>query len=181
MGKVKSPKFDGTMEFEKWVKLLKSWVRSLPTNSTRDEIVAAVIMGLSNPPSKPDALDLVLDIDEAKLYPVVENNEQPIDRNDLSSIPGLSEILKVFEEKYGKSEEEKAFFYYEEFESLKKDPKTSMKDYIIQFESAYKKLEICGIKISDIILAYRLLKSAQLGGDEKLVRTSVSTMTFKEM
>ena len=178
MGKVKAPKFHESMDLDKWTKLLKSWVRSLPANSTNDEIVSAVVMGLPDPSSKPDALDLVLDIDENKLYPT---EVVAVDRSNVNSFPGLKEILEVFKQKYGESEEEKAFQRYETFESLKRDSKTNMKDYIIQFEAAYKKIEDCGITLSDIVLAYRLLKSACLGDDEKLVRTSVASMTLVEM
>ena len=178
MGKVKAPRFDKSMEFDKWTKLLKSWVRSLPDNSKNDEIVAAVVMGLSDPSSKPDALDLVLAIEENKLYPT---GEAEFNRANVNSIPGLKEILEVFKDKYGKSDEEKAFQWYEAFESLKRDSKTSMKDYIIQFEAAYKKIESCDITLDDIVLSYRLLKSACLGDDEKLVRTSVASMTLSEM
>ena len=131
MGKVKGPRFDEGTDLDKWMKLLKSWVRTLPATTTNDEVVAAIIMGLSDTTSKSDALDLVLEIDDDKLYPPIAPPADgtapiapPINRSDINSIPGLKEILDVFKDKYGESEEEKAFQSYEAFENLKRDSKS---------------------------------------------------------
>ncbi len=58
-----------------------------------------------------------------------------------------------------------------------------MKDYIIKFERLYKKLERKGMKLPDIMLAYRIMKSANLGKDETLVKVTVGsdTMTYIKM
>ena len=106
MGKQKGPRFEESMEFERWKKLLKSWIRSLPNTTTHDEVVSAVVMGLSDSTSKSDALDLVLDIADDELYPVIPPPADgsdpppppPIDRSNLNSIAGLKLIIDTFEE-----------------------------------------------------------------------------------
>ena len=166
---------------------MNSWIRTIPKNSTNNEIVAAVVVSCSNAQSREGVLDLILDLDEKDLYPEqmspLEGEETktedaaPCDRK----INVLELIYKTLENKYGTNEEEKIFKYYEDFETLKRDPKGSMNDYIIKFESALRKLTNSGIVFNDAIIAYRLLKSASLGPDEKLVRTSVSKMSFADM
>jgi len=102
-------------------------------------------------------------------------------RHEERVIPGLNNIIMTLKQKFGVREEEKMFSSYEEFESLKRRKDQSMNDYLLKFEGLNKKLTHNKIEIPDIILAYRLLKGANLGKDEKLARTSVATMTFGEM
>ena len=191
MGKLKGPCFTNDMEFEKWKKLLRNWVITIPNNATNEEIVAAVIVGLSDSRSKSGVIDLVLDLDEDHLYadtdPVKVTFPETEEKVDTSkpvskrSIHGLELIIKTLEQKYGLNEEERIFKYYEDFENLKRGDTMTMNDYLVKFESAYKKLESKGIQLNDVVLAYRLLKNASLGNDEKLARTSVSTMDFENM
>ena len=58
-----------------------------------------------------------------------------------------------------------------------------MNDFIIRFERIYKKLERNEVKLPEMIQAYRLLKSANIGTNEKLVRMGVGTeqMTYNKM
>lgn len=186
MGKLKSPLFTSSIDFDRWKKLMSSWIRTIPKNSSNNEIVAAIVVSCSNAQSREGTLDLILDLDEKELYPepmpplegdAAREMAAPCDRK----IPGLELIYKTLENKYGTKEEEKIFKYYEDFETLKRDPKSTMNDYIIKFESALRKLINSGIVFNDTILAYRLLKSASLGPDEKLVRTSVVKMSFEDM
>ena len=198
MVKLKSPIFSEKISFEKWVKLIKNWLRTVPNTGTDDEIVAAVIMGLSDSHTREGALDIVLDIDDSELYPGVTmsqlENTEPAKENEeetkppggvslkaIRTVPGLDSILNNLKKKFGMNEEEKVFRHYEEFENIKRDPSTPMKEYIIKFESALRKLKEDGVTMNDAILSYRLLKGAALGEDEKIVRTSVLDMTLVEM
>ena len=71
---------------------------------------------------------------------------------------------------------------YEEYANLMRDKsKESMKDYIIKSESLNRKLAKHHIVLPDIVLAYNLLKGANLWKEEKLARTSVDSMTFESM
>ena len=147
--------------------------------TTNEEIIAAVIMGLSDKCNRNGVLDMVLDLDDSELYP--ESTEAEKGKCSDRTIVGLDLIVNTLETKYGISEEEKLFKYYEDFENLKRDNIMSMNEYIINFEAAYRKLKNTKIILNDIVLSYRLLKGAQLGKDEKLARTSVATMTFENM
>jgi hypothetical protein len=99
--------------------------------------------------------------------------------NTARIIPGLNIILKALHEKFGLKQEEKMFQYYEEYANLSRDKsKETMKDYIIKAESLVRKLAKQKIVLPDIVLAYNLLKGANLGEEEKLARTSVDVMKF---
>lgn len=198
MAKLKSPIFSEKIAFEKWCKLLNNWLRTIPTNTQDDEIVGAVIMGLSNSQTREGALDLVLDLDDSKLYPekqfaemspLEEQTEDRDKKPEVKSegtlknrkVPGLEMIITNLKKKFGMNEDEKVFRHYEEFENIKRDSSNSMSEYIMKFESSLRKLTDAGVVINDTILAYRLLRGAALGDDEKIVRTSVVDMTLEEM
>ena len=216
MVKTKCPSFNEKLEFEKWKKLVKSWVRTIPEDATDDEITAVLVMGLSDSKTREGVIDIILDLDERSLYPICEaedfsemsplegQDKEAVKTEELGSkakktsqttpfdkskrcnlgeraIPGIELIIDVLEKKFGLNEEERLFKYYEDFETLRKDQKMTMNEYIIKFEAAYRKLQNSGVVLNEVILAYRLLKGASLGKDERLVRTSVAAMTFPEM
>ena len=132
------------MEFGKWKKLLRNWVRTIPNNATNEEIVAAVIVGLPDSKSRDGVIDLVLDLDEDHLYadkasltfPESEEKTDTLKPVNKRSIHGLELIIKTLEQKYRLNEDERIFKYYEDFENLKRDDTMTMNDYLVKFESA---------------------------------------------
>ena len=188
MGKFKAPKWDG--DFERWSKLLTSYLRLLERTVTNGEIVAAIIVALSEPNALPNGdkiVDIILELDDCELYP--EQDTPLLEgetsgnltngtfhlRDELRKSDGVANIYKTLQDKFGEKEEVKLFSWYEEFESLKKGNDESMNDFIIRFERLYKKLERNEVKLPEIIQAYRLLKSANVGSNEKLVRMGVGS------
>ena len=163
MGKLKGPRFDDSCDFEMWKKLIKNWLRTLPTDTTNESIVAAIVLGLSEPGSKKGAIDIVLEIDEKLLYPkadiAAEITAANADTSFGSDVPGLNRLIKVLQDKYGLTEEERVFKCYEEFESLKRGSNMTVNDYVTLFETAYRKLESCGVTLNGVILVYRLCSS----------------------
>ena len=209
MAKLKAPKWTG--DYERYKKMLLIWLRTIEDNSTDNDIVSAVILGLDKATGEASrACELVLDIEEDTLYPdlatlagVGDNVEGQARENAIRDyfkaemqnhsekkvtvgntekvIPGLNAILVALHEKFGLKKEERIFRDYEEYANLKRDKSESMKDYIIKAESLNRKLSRHQIVIPDIVLAYNLLKGANLGKEEKLARTSVDNMTFESM
>lgn len=196
MGKLRGPKWD--KDFERWKKLITSWLRLVDKNSENSEIVAAVILGLSESAklsSGENVVDMVLDLEDEELYPSREGampEGQAIGdwkvgvfkiKDELRVIGGLANIIKMLQGKYGVEEETLLFNWYEEFESLRKDKEESMKDFINRFDRLYKKLERNELKLPEVVLAYRLMKSANLGKDELLAKVGVGVdgLTYKKM
>ena len=178
MGKLRGPRWD--VDYEKWRKLLLLWLRLQDKDTTDGEIVAAVILGLSesqNLKNGDSVIDIVLDLDDSELHPAAvtvpqgtEDTRQKYQLKDESRpIDGLTNILNTLKSKYGAREEVQLFKCYEEFESLIKDRNECMNDYILKFERLYKRLERNSMVLPDLVLACRLMKSANLGKDEILV------------
>ena len=70
MGKFKAPKWDG--DFERWSKLLTSYLRLLENTVSNGEIVAAIIVALSESSALPNGdklVDIILELDDSELYP----------------------------------------------------------------------------------------------------------------
>ena len=210
MAKLKAPKWTGDYERYKkmlliWLRTIED------NSATDSDIVSAVILGLDKATGDASrACELILDIEEDTLYPDLatiagvatevqgqarENAIKDYFKNQMDNhpekkvtvgktekiIPGLNAILVALHDKFGMKKEEKIFRDYEEYANLKRDKSESMKDYIIKAESLNRKLSRHQIVIPDIVLAYNLLKGANLGKEEKLARTSVDSMTFESM
>lgn len=192
----KGPKWDG--DFERWSKLLTSWLRLSDKDVTNGEIVAAIIVGLSESPrlkNGDNVVDIILELEDTELYPEQDTpkleGEKQTDlkngvvqmKDELRKSDGLANIYRTLQAKYGEREETKLFSWYEEFESLKKTKEESMNDFVIRFERLYKKLERNDVKLPDLIQAFRLLKSADLGRSEMMVKMGVGPekMTYQKM
>lgn len=68
MAKLKAPKWTG--DYERYKKMLLIWLRTIEDNSTDNDIVSAVILGLDKATGEASrACELVLDIEEDTLYP----------------------------------------------------------------------------------------------------------------
>ena len=209
MGKLKGPRWDS--DFDRWKKILLSWLRLQEKTTSNNEIIAAIILGLNESPKLKNGdsvVDVILELDEDELYPEdipplenkgaetsdteVKQEEKPETaakslekkfqlKDDSRPIPGLSKILETLKSKYSENEEVQLFHWYEKFECLVKNPNESMRDFIIKFEHLYKKLEKKDMKLPDVMLAYRLMKSANLGKDEMLAKVGVGNMSYERM
>ena len=157
------------------------------------EFVAAVILGLSDSSklkSGENVVDIILDLDDNELYPTTRNSSEELDnlekfqlKDGQRSIPGLTAIIQALKAKYAERDDVVLFNSYDEFDTLKKETGQEMKDYILKFERLYKKLERGDIKLPDIMLAYKLMKGADLGKDEVIAKVSMGCdkMSFERM
>ena len=211
MVKLKAPQWGGNYDrYKKLLLIWLRTLESTNTDSDIVSAVI-LGLNKENSSANEQACELVLDMDEDQLYPdltilagaqdeadanareeAIKNymadqlrnhpEKKVIVGNTARIIPGLNIILKALHEKFGLKQEEKMFQNYEEYANLSRDTsKETMKDYIIKAETLTRKLAKQQIVLPDIVLAYNLLKGANLGKDEKLARTSVDVMTFDNM
>ena len=67
----------------------------------------------------------------------------------------------------------------ESFETYKRNSSTSIHDFLTEFEKRYRKIKKHGTIWSDDLLAYRLLKSANLTiPDEQLVKATIGELKY---
>ena len=100
----------------------------------------------------------------------------------LHSDSGVDELIKKLKTLYDKGAEQAAFIAYEEFETFQRPPSMSILDYINEFERSNNKIKSKKIELPDAVLAYRLLKSANVSEQKQtLARATISKLTFEDM
>ena len=101
---------------------------------------------------------------------------------DLGSETGVENLTKKLDSLYLKDKTQSAYEAYDAFERFKRPVEMSMTEYIIEFECLMSKTKSYGSDMSSDILAYRLLKSANLSeAHEQLARATTSDPTYDNM
>ena len=155
------PAFDSKVDnYQKWKKKLKLW------ESITD--VAKAKRG--------SLITLRLDEDtqEAVLEAVTEEN--------IKAEEGAKNVVDHLDIMFKVDESVTAYEMYEEFENYRRPESLSMKEYCNEFQRRYKKVQATGTTLADHVLAYRVLKSANLSeSDTRLVKATVEKMDYASM
>ena len=153
------PKFSAETSYETWVKELKLW--SICSKVDKKEQGPAVALTLEG-----RAKAAVLELDIAEL------NEDD----------GLSNLIAKLDGLFLKDENQRIYAAYEEFETYSRPNDMSIDNFISDFERLYNKINAYKIELPDPVLAYRVLKSANLSQAKmELVRATLTAMTYREM
>ena len=105
-----------------------------------------------------------------------------LEESAINSENGLVEVIKKLDSLYLKDSTLEKFQTLEIFDSYKRKPNVSIQGHIHEFEKIYHKLQSHGTTISEDVLAFKLLKSANLSPqDEKLAKGTVSELTLQIM
>ena len=95
---------------------------------------------------------------------------------------GVKKVIETLDKLYLKDENIQAYESYELFEKFQRPSGMNISDYIIKFESLYNKAKSHEMIIHDGVLAYRLLKSANLKSEEiQLVKATVGDINYDNM
>ena len=95
---------------------------------------------------------------------------------------GIKNIVAKLDKLYLKDETQSAYEAYDNFERFKCPSDMSISDYINEFERLLNKTKQYGTTMSTDVLAYRLLKSANLSEThEQLARTTIKELKYDEM
>ena len=106
--------------------------------------------------------------------------ELPIEK--ISADNGVESIVEHLDKLYLKDKAQSAYEAYENFEKFRRPSEMSMKDFIIEFERLHSKTKEHGTDMSADILAYRLLKSANLSdAHEQLAKATITSLTYDSM
>ena len=108
---------------------------------------------------------------------VLELNDTKINAAD-----GLKNVIERLDRLYLKDTTLDKFQALEAFDSYTRPPTTSKQEHIHQFDKLYFKLHSHGTTISEDLLAYKLLKSANLSPqDEKIAKGTTTELTLSNM
>ena len=101
---------------------------------------------------------------------------------DISNKNGVKTILDKLNTLYLKDKTQSAYEAYDKFENFRRPSEMSIDDYINQFERLKSKTESYGTSLSTDVLAYRLLKSANLSQQhEQLAKATISKLEYDIM
>ncbi len=153
------PPFKKGDNFEVWKKTLKIWQAVTPL--PKEKQGAAIFLSLDS-----EAQEAVLELDEG----------------EIACDDGVKNVIGKLDQLYLRDRTQLAFEALEEFESTTRKDNQDIKDFCNKFELAYNKAKIYGTNLSSDVLAFRLLKSANLTKEqESLVKATVGELTFEKM
>ena len=103
---------------------------------------------------------------------------------EIGSDNGLELIMEKLDKLYLTEKNQRIFLALDEFENFKRSDNGSMSDFIIEFERCHNKVVAFECTYPDGVLAYRLLKAANLSSqNEQLCRATIGTgeWSYKSM
>ena len=106
------------------------------------------------------------DDDETKIK---ERALDELSASELKKENGLDKLIEFFDKHLKKDDLEEEWAKYNDFGDFSREDGMNIEDFVSKFDSLYNKLVKCEIKIPPQILAFRLLKKANLTKDECLL------------
>ena len=148
-----------SLSYESWLKELEIW--QLFTDISDEKQGPAVFLTLEG-----KAKEAVLELPTS----------------DIKGSDGVRNIIKKLDSLYKRDEAQIAFEAYENFEQFRRPSNMTMNEYIIEFERLLCRTRSHGSQMSENILAYRLLKSANLTSHhEELARATLTKLDYENM
>ena len=100
----------------------------------------------------------------------------------LNSEDGMKKLYEKLDILFLEDVNQSPFRAYKTFENFRRPPGMSLEDFLIEFGQLVAKLKDFNILLSEPVLAFRALKSANITKDnEKLVKATVSELTLSSM
>ena len=102
--------------------------------------------------------------------------------SDITGDEGIDKIVARLDQLYLKDRTQQAYEAYEAFETYKRPNDTNITNFVNEFEKRHSKTKSFGTTMSSDILAYRLLKSANLSEhNEQLAKATITELTYDKM
>ena len=153
------PVFKSGDDYEKWCKKIRIWQGFTSLDDTKQG--PALFLALDD-----DAQDAVLELDPAKI----------------KAKDGVDEIISCLDDLFKKDKTQSAFEALEAFEGYKRPKDLPMADFCNEFERLYNKTKTYGTTLSEDVLAYRLLKAANLSShQEQLAKATITELKLITM
>ena len=121
---------------------------------------------------------LVLRLDDETQESVLDS----VSSEDLQSNEGANKVITYLDSVFLKNTQFTEFQLYEDFETYRRPDTYSMDKFIDEFEKRWTKTKNKGTQLSENVLAYRLLKSANLSEtQQQLLIATVQDNTYEGM
>ena len=153
------PALSKCSSYETWLKEIKIWQKF--TDLKPDKQGPAIFLTLEG-----RAREAVLELDV----------------DEIGDAKGVENIVQKLNGLYAKDKTQSAYEAYDSFEKFRRPSDMSVSDYINKFERLHSKVKKYGSEMSSDILAYRLLKSANLSEQhEQLARATITKFDYESM
>ena len=118
----------------------------------------------------------------AALFLTLSGKPKDIDVDSLTSDDGIKIVIEKLNPLYLKDKVQNAYIWYETFEPYKRPKELNMKDYINEFERLHSKIKEYDMALPDSVLAYKLLKQAELSETHKQsIRATIIDLSYENM
>ena len=112
----------------------------------------------------------------------VRNSCRNISITDLNKDDGLDTLINNLERLYLKDKKALAYLAYEKFESFQRPTELNIIDYINKFERLYHEIQQHEMTLPAAILAYCVLKSANISSEkQQLGRATITELNYENM
>ena len=153
------PRLSESKNYESYLKLLKVW--QIATELPKEKQGAALLLSLEN-----EAQQAALRVDQAVL----------------ASEEGVTKVIEELDKIYAKDKTLLKYKALEDLENYKRSSNMNMKNYILEFETRLDETKRLGINWPDDIIAFRLLKNANLSEtDHRLAKATVEELQYEKM
>ena len=103
-----------------------------------------------------------------------------INVKDFNSENGVDILVNKLKSLFAKDINQAAYLTYDKFETFKRATDVSMIDFINEFERLYNNIRKYEIELPAGVLAYRLLKSAEISEDkQQLARATLTPFSYE--
>ena len=153
------PSLKAAKSYDDWIKLMKIWQAF--TDLDKKKQGPALLLSLED-----EAQDAALSLPQ----------------DEITSDDGVKKIIEKLDGLFKKDETLKKYHALDSFETYKRPPHITMQQYLIEFEKRLNKTKSFGTTWSDDILAYKLLKNANLSeNNEQLTKATIVDLTYETM
>ena len=150
------PPLKNCKSYEDWQKLLDIWC--MFTNLEPEKQGPAIVLTLEG-----EAQDAVLELSTA----------------EITQKDGVKKIIAQLDKIYKKDELSQKYSALEAFENYKRTTNVTMRECLTEFEKKLHKIKSYKVDMTDDLLAFRLLKCANLTSrDEQLVKATITELKF---
>ena len=153
------PKLNSDIAYSDWKKEIDFW--QIATNVRAEKQGAAIFLSLTG-----KSREAVLELS----------------REEISGEQGVAHVLAKLDRLWLEDEKKQALNVYETFEQFRRPAEMGVTEYLNAFERLNNKLKVHRMELPEGVLAYRVLKSANLTREqEQLAKATVGDITYKSM
>ena len=112
---------------------------------------------------------IALSLPEDDKTQIREKVFEQISLDDLKKEDGLNTLITFFDSHLKNDDLTDSLEKFEEFEDFHRQSEMSITEYIASLDSRYRKIEKLNMKLPSEILAFKLLRKANIGKEEKML------------